>query len=162
VASIGDAVSRAFPAGFALPTAMPDDFFMVLSYGVTLRNVLDTASGMFTKDLISGRMGTITTTLSLTSEELTAVYTDLRTIDIGDYAGAYHPQDTSGWVHTPSESYYLHVHAAGQEKEISWDDNDDSTAPDAVALRDLFKKIRAMIETKQEYQDLPPVKGGYA
>jgi hypothetical protein len=159
-ADIGQAASREFSAGFALPRAMPDDFSLLVAYGVTQRNVLDTATGLFTKDLIVA--GSISTGLSLSREELAAVYADLRALDPGGYAGIFHPARTTDWVHTPCESYYLHIRVAGQDKEISWKDEDDSTAPDAVALRDLLKKIKAMIEAKPEYQALPPAEGGYA
>jgi hypothetical protein len=157
---IGLTELRELSPGFSLPRAMPDDFSLLMAYGVTRRNVLDTASGLFTKDLICA--GTVSTGLSLTQEELAAVYADLRALDPGSYAGVFHPARTTDWGHTPCDSYYLHIRVAGHEKEISWKDEDDSTAPDAVALRDLLKKIKAMIEAKPEYQALPAAEGGYA
>jgi hypothetical protein len=160
--SIAQASSQNFSSGFALPQTMPEDFALVLAYGVTLRNVLDTAAGTFTKDLISSEVPTATTALMLSAEELKTIYAELRKIDIAGYAGLFHPKDTTGWRHTPFEAYYLHMRVAGQEKEISWEDEDDSAAPDAVALRDLFKRIRAMIEAKPEYKSLPAAEGGYA
>ena len=141
---------------------MPDDFSLALAYGVTLRNVLDTAAGTFTKDLISSEIPTATTPLMLSAEELKTIYAELRKMDIASYAGLFQPKNTTGWQHTPFEAYYLRLRMAGQEKEISWDDEDDSTAPDAVALRDLLKKIRTIIEAKPEYKALPAAEGGYA
>jgi hypothetical protein len=160
--SIAEASACDFSPGFELSPTMPEDFALVLAYGVTLRNVLDTAAGTFTKDLISSQIPTATTALVLSAEELKTIYAELRRIDIAGYPALFHPKDTTGWRHTPFEAYYLRLRVAGQEKEISWEDEDDSAAPDAVALRDLLKSIRAMIEAKPEYQSLPAAEGGYA
>lgn len=162
VAAVGNEAARTFPPDFTLPAAMPDDFSLTFAYGVTLRNVLDTASGLFTKDLVSERLGTVTTNLALTEEELASLYADLRQLDIGTYVGVFVPGSAAGSGHTPYVSYYLHVRACGQEKEIFWEDNSDSAERDAVALRTFFARIQAIIEGKPEYQELPQAKGGYA
>ena len=62
---------------------MPADFDFVLRYGVGVKNVLDTAAGTFTKDMVT--QPAVTTDLSLTSDELKQVYEWLREIDFWEY-----------------------------------------------------------------------------
>jgi hypothetical protein len=154
VAGIGDEAAREFPSGFTLPLAMPDDFSLTFAYGVRLRNVLDTASGLFTKDLGSERTGTVTADVALSEEALASLYTGLRRLDIGKYASVFQPDSTAGRGHVPFVSYYLHVRANGHEKEIVWEDKNDSTALDAVALRAFFGQIQALLRTAVSMESL--------
>jgi hypothetical protein len=142
-----------------LPDTRPADFGVVLAYGVTARNVLDTFAGTFTKDLISPDTPTATAVLNLTEDDLDRIYSQLR-IDLSGYARIYRP-DTGGVLKEPHDSYYLRVRAAGRDKEVFWADEGDSALPDAVRLRNTFEVIRSIIEQKPEVQDLPPVQGGY-
>jgi hypothetical protein len=142
-----------------LPDTRPADFGVVLAYGVSARNVLDTFAGTFTKDLISPDTPTATAVLNLTEDDLDRIYWQLR-IDLSGYARIYRP-DTGGVFKEPHDSYYLRVRAAGRDKEVFWADEGDSALPDAVRLRNTFEVIRSIIEQKPEVQDLPPVEGGY-
>lgn len=144
----------------ALPAEMPADFGFVLTYTPLGRSVIDTFSGTFTKDLIRNPEGeTITMPLELSSKELTTIYRALAGLDLAVYSAEYRPPQA--WS-DPLNTYYFRFRVGGEEKEIYWEDRTDTSSPDAVALRTLFKQIRAMVETKPEYKALPPAVGGYS
>jgi hypothetical protein len=64
----GDAGTTASAPG--LPEQIPPDFGFTAAYGVDARNVLDTFTGTFTKDIINPNKPNPTVELRLTPEEL--------------------------------------------------------------------------------------------
>ncbi len=147
-----------------LPAEMPDDVHFVLKYGVGSwsnglgpRNMLDTFKGVFAKDMITS--DTVTTKLTLSHEELRRLYKEMARIKIFSYPSTFTPK--SNMMRTPSEAYYFKIQADGRLKEIYWDDANVSQSHEAVELRNLIRKIRAIIEKKEEYRRLPEPKGGY-
>lgn len=148
-----------------LPEQMPSDFGFTAAYGVGARNVLDTFTGTFTKDIINPNKPNPTVELRLTPEELATLYQDLVDMDILDYPSVFRPEleNQSGTmvVMTPNPTYLLTIRAAGSERSISWDDANQMTTPRAKALRDWFTKLQRLIEAKPEYQVMPPTEAGY-
>jgi len=62
---------------------------------------------------------------------------------------------------TPHSSYYLKVEYDSVIKELRWEDEIINEDDQADKLRELFKLIRDIIESKEEYQKLPEPAGGY-
>ncbi|GFN23898.1 hypothetical protein [Thermanaeromonas sp. C210] len=152
--------------GKSAETSPPEDFNFILKYGVEAKNVLDTFAGTFTKDLINA--GRVTTRLTLTPEEMAAVYAEMRRINILAYPEEFPPgQKKLGQVYvTPYPTYYLKVRMDGKVKEIYWEDitggqNMSAQPQEAVQLRNLIDKIIGMIEAKEEFKQLPTPEGGY-
>lgn len=145
-------------------TAPPEDFNFILKYGVGAKNVLDTFAGTFTKDLVNAR--TVTTRLTLTPEEMAAVYAEMRRLNIFAYPEEFAPRQNGLYI-TPHPTYYLKVQMDGKVKEIYWEDitgeqNLSAQPQEAVQLRNLIDKIVRMIEAKEEFKQLPQPEGVYA
>jgi hypothetical protein len=144
-----------------LPEEMPADFGLILAYGVTARNVLDTFGGSFTKDLISSETPTAGTTFSFTDAQLREIYGLLRGVDITGYPVQFLPADDDQYWVTPSQTYYLRLRAGGRTSEIRWDDQNESRVKEAADLRRVIRRIQEMIEVTHEYKALPRARGGY-
>lgn len=150
------------------PESMPADFGLVAEWGVARMNTLDTFSGTFTKDLVSGSPPTATTGLVLTPAELRGLFDGLRELELWSYPRHFHPwyaDVTSAGVEqmvTPATNYHLRVVAAGLEQEIWWTDDNASTVASAEALRDWFRMVMELVQSRPEYKALPQARGGYA
>ena len=148
-------------SGAQLPAVMPADFGFVAVYGPYGRNELDTFGGTFTKDIISPNNPNPTVDLRLAEEELADLYQDLRAISILDYPSNMDTTNTGMTASTPT-SYRLDIRAQGMERSISWEHGEFAATPEAEALLKWFEKLRTMIESKPEYQRMPPLEGGYS
>jgi hypothetical protein len=135
---------------------------LVFKYGVGAKNVLDTAKGTFTRDMIVDPAKKVA--LRLTGEELDRVSARMDEIDFWSYPDVLQfetPADGVGRMVTPFTSYYFRAERGGTVKELRWDDQYfDQTVP-ATRLRDLIALIRGIIESKEEYKALPEPRGGY-
>jgi hypothetical protein len=135
----------------------PEDFSIILKYGVRAKNVLNTKDGTFTKDLISA--GTETTELKLSNDELALVYDAMQKINIMKYPEVFKP-DSSQFVR-PYQTYDLTINYAGQDKRVFWEDESLSRGPEATQLREVFEKIKSIIECKDEFKRMAEPVGGY-
>ena len=149
----------AVDATSSLPIEMPQDFSLIAAYGVTMKNMLDTFSGTFTKDLIGAVPSTATTGLALTQAELHNIYRGLRDMEILSYPSEFQPKSESSVQ--PHESYLLYFRANGVTKQIHWEDGTMSAEPQANSLRAWFERVKQLIEAKAEYKALPAAEGGY-
>jgi hypothetical protein len=140
-----------------LPSTKPKDFNFVFSYGVGAKNQLDTIKGQYTKDMVTEP--SVSTNLKLSDENLDTIYSEIRKINILDYPDSFKPKNNA--VQTPFYTYNFKIIADGIEKNISWEDENVSQSKEAIQLRELFKKIQEIIESKEEYKKLPEAKGGY-
>ncbi len=144
----------------------PAELGFVLAYGVDAKNVMDTFSGTFTKDLVSYLApSSATAALNLTDEEIAGIYREMRDIGHEDYPPDFRLASKPPPACTPFQSYYLLVGVAGSGsvlKEIRWDDSANDQRPEAQALHRLVERIRELIESKPEFKIMPPPRGGYA
>ncbi len=154
-------VGLILPASCNSPDARTPPYFnFVFKYGVTLRNELDTFNGTYTKDMILAP--SITTNLSLTSEELSQILAKMEEIDFFNYPDVFEvPQGELTQVVTPYSKYYFKVRYGSDTKELRWDDEILNPKEQADRLRELISLIRGIIESKDEYKKLPEPKGGY-
>jgi hypothetical protein len=147
-----------------LPAAPPADFGFIADYGPYGKNRLDTFAGIFTKDIISQTKPNPTAELRLTPEDLASLYQDLRAMRILDYPASLDPSNTgrTGITASTPTSYRLQIRVGGIDKTVDWGHGEFARTDQAKALLDWFEKLRAMIEAKPEYQQMPPLEGGYA
>jgi len=140
------------------------EFHFILKYGADAKNVLNTFDGTFTKDMIVD--SSITTTLSLTPDELDSVKYEMGEIKIFDYPEKFtpreldYPSDVMSTV-DPHFTYYFKIQIGDQLKEILWNDINYSMAAKAIKLRNLINHLVRMIHNKNEFKKLPPVRDGY-
>lgn len=132
---------------------------LVFAYGVGARNVLDTTSGTFTKDMILA--SPITVPLKLTEREMARIARRIDAIDFFSYPATYTtPEDGDGWME-PHQSYRFSVTTAEGMKTVTWEDavfNDDERA---AGLRGLARLIERIIHARPEYKALPEPEGAY-
>lgn len=151
--------SQGVAAGGTLPAQMPADFGFIAGFGVEGKTVLDTFSGRFHQDMVMPTGTTATVAIPFDAEQMRQFYAGLRALDILSYPTDFVPKPDGGV--TPSCSYYLRIRAGGVEKEIHWNDETLSVAPEAIALRDWFEHLHESIQATPEYKTLPPPRGGY-
>jgi len=148
--------------GAADDTLQKSDFNFIFKYGVTGRNTLDTFQGTFTKDMVMD--AAITIELTLSGEEMAGIYQKMSEIDFFNYPDKFTvtvpPGELIGMV-TPHSSYYFKVEHKSGTKELKWED--EITNPDERAgkLRELINFIRNIIESREEYKQLPEPRSGY-
>ena len=151
--------ARGAPAAATTSTAAPQVTALVFAYGVGAKNVLDTTSGTFTKDMILA--SPITVPMKLTEREMARIARKIDAIDFFSYPATYTtPEDGGGWME-PHQSYRFSVTTAEGTKTVTWEDavfNDDERAAD---LRGLARLIERIIHARPEYKALPEPEGGY-
>jgi len=135
---------------------------LIFKYGVGVRNVLNTFEESYTKDMVMD--SSIIIALSLTEEELNKINEKMVEINFFGYPDTFSiPVDTTevvGYV-TPYSTYYFKVKHLSGIKELLWVDNIFKEDEKAEKLREFIEFIRGIIESKDEYKKLPPVRGGY-
>lgn len=136
----------------------PEDFEIVLKYGVRTRNILDTREGTFTKDLILDPP--VTVKLTLTERELDTIWHLIQ-------ENGFYTLEEQSWARaksiSPEYNYTLFVHAEGySDKEVTMTDLYSNYPPNEEAFFNITKKIVSIIENKPAYKALPKPRGGYA
>jgi hypothetical protein len=143
-------------------TSEESDFNLVFKYGVTAGNELNTFEGTYTKDMVMDPP--ITVELSLSEEEKQIIYQKMVEIDFFSYPDEFSvsvPPDEPISIVTPYASYYFKVEYNSEIKELSWKDEIVKEDEKADKLRGLIKFIRDIVESKEEYQELPEPTSGY-
>lgn len=144
------------------PPPSPSNFNLIFKYGVGAKNELNTFEGTYTKDMIIDP--SITVNLSLSKEELDRIYKKIVEINFFGYPDQFSvfvpPGQSVGMV-TPYYSYYFRVEYDSKVKELRWEDNITSEDKKAEKLRELINLIRDIVESKEEYKQLPSPRGGY-
>ena len=149
-------------AGCATSPAEVSSFNLIFKYGVMAKNELNTFDGTYTKDMVMDP--SITVELSLTEAELDRIYQKMVEIDFFDYPEEFSvPVEEGGLVTmvTPYSSYYIKVEHDSTIKELRWEDEIKNENKEADKLRELIQLIRDIIESKEEYKELPSPTSGY-
>jgi hypothetical protein len=138
------------------------NFNLIFKYGIFAKNELNTFNGTYTKDMVSDP--SITVELSLTEEELDSIYEKMIEIDFFNYPDKFSivpsPNDLVRMV-TPYSSYYFKVQYDSRIKELRWEDEILNPDIQADKLMELINLIRDIIESKDEYKELPEPTSGY-
>jgi len=142
----------------------PDEsnFNLIFKYGVGARNELNTFNGTYTKDMILDPP--ITVNLSLSHEELGRIYQKMIEIDFLNYPDRFSVSVPFGGPvvnMTPHSSYYFRVEYDSKVKELWWNDDMINRDEKAEKLRELIRLIIDIIESKEDYRELPSPRGGY-
>ena len=147
--------------GNQYPNLTSEGTRIVFRYGVGAKNILDTYTGTFTKDMIVDPPVTIK--MVLTEEDLLRIETKLEELDfLSQSDWDLLPHGSTSGDRTPFSTYYLKVSFKGVTRELQWNDSnllsDDFKGP-AV---EVVKLLWSIIEAKPEYKSLPQPRGGYA
>ena len=148
--------------GCGNPTPGESNFNLIFKYGVSAKNILDTFEGTYTKDMVMDP--SITVNISLSEEELDRIYKKMVKIDFFSYPEKFKVSPSLGeivGIVTLYSRYYFRVEYDSQIKELSWDDELIYKDEKADRLREVIKLIRDIIESKEEYKELPEPTSGY-
>lgn len=151
------------PAEINRSIQRPTNFDLMFKYGVGAKNNLNTVDDTFTKDMVIDPP--ITISLALTPHELDLIYQKMIEIDFFAYPDVYTIPIASGCQTgemTPSSSYAFEVVAGERTKTLLWNDSITNQNIQANKLRELIKLIVTIVKSKNEYQELPEPRGGYA
>jgi hypothetical protein len=137
------------------------DFNVKLRYGIGARNELNTFQNTYAKDLILD--GTITVPFVLSDQEFQQIRNKMDEIGFVSYPDTFVAvtADTIIQRIDPHATYEFEVKRNSSIKHLYWDDAIINQNAQAIKLRELIKLIRIIIESKPEYSQLPPARGGY-
>jgi len=154
-----------------IAVAAPSDFgfIVVYGYGRRPRTVLNTFEKIFIQDLAQAE--TQTTEMTLSEEELNAIYTEMRKINIWSYPVHFQPPEFD-FPTTPRQvwralkgserisfhyrSYIFEIRAHGKKKTIRWADRNLSETKKANQLHALVEYIDRLVKVNSAYDNLPP------
>jgi len=138
-----------------LPSGEPASFNLIFKYGVGMKNELNTFDQTYTKDMIMDP--SVTIKFKLTDSELAGIsqkITDLKVFDKNEESA----EGDVGMTRTPCSSYHLKAQKDSVLEELSWDDCQGKISDKLQQFTDYIIQI---IESKEEYKNLPVPKGGY-
>lgn len=131
----------------------PADFNFVFTYGVMNKNVLDTFSDTYTKDLVMD--GLTTTGLTLDNSVKREIYARMKEIGLFDYA-----ERVEGQNMLPESGYTFDIAYGGKRKKITWIGEFADSDRDRE-FRALTRRIIDAIQSTEAYRALPEGRGGY-
>ena len=141
---------------------VPEEFDILFKYGIGSRNILDTRTGTFTKDMIADP--SITIELNLTQNEMETIWRYIYQNHFYELPKNIPENEAERSSVVPHETYRLTVWAEGYgEKSVIF--SDVSIGGYSLEERRILRisnKIIDLIESKPEYKALPDPSGGYA
>ena len=145
-----------------LPESRPSDFNILFKYGYdkAMRNELNTFNETYTKDL--GKDPPITVEFRLTDEDMERIYQKIVEIDFFCFPEKFVIPVPDGEVVSATSNYlqyYFRVECDNKVKIVQWKDYILKENDDAKNLRKVISLIRSIIESKDEYRDLPSFEG---
>ncbi len=130
----------------------PSNFAFVFKYGFfPPRNVLNTYSGQFTRDMAFDRDTIVS--FHLEENQMDSIYQKMVDIDVFNYPDEYIPDKGNGV--SPSHSYYFKITAGDKEKQLWWREGLYSNNPKSKQLYELIHLIERMITGNKQYPELP-------
>jgi len=149
--------------------SMPDNFNFKIEFGTYGRNRIDTYNDSFTKDLVSA--GTETIDFIIPNDKMQEIYAEFVKYDISglpNNINAEVKKYIEGEIYmewTPSSRYSLTYTCNDEARTIVCEDGGpwyESGPPDSrnrlVAFVDFISQY---ICSTEEYQNMPPIEGGY-
>jgi len=135
------------------PTGGPSNFNLIFKYGVGAKNELNTFDQTYTRDMVLDPPVTIN--FKLSDNELAGIYQKINDLKLFDK----NKEKTDGnMFRTPCDSHYLKVQIDSTQKDLSWDNCRGEISDKFQQFTDYIIQI---IETEDEYKNLPTPKGGY-
>ena len=135
------------------PTSQSISFNLIFKYGVGAKNELNTFTQTYTKDMVVDP--SITIKFTLTDSEIAGIYQKLNDLKLFDESAK--PIEGNLMV-TPCSSYYLKVQIDSEEKELSWNNCKGKISDKFLQFTNYITQI---IESKEEYKNLPTPRSGY-
>jgi hypothetical protein len=150
------------PAPSITPNVIDDPgdlsaFHFRLSFGVQMKNVIDTFNGTFTKDLVIDPP--YTAPFHLSEQHMLTILTEMERINVFAYPDIF--EEESNMRITPFNTYKLEIEYKGISKTIYWEDENLSQSERTVKLRGLIKMIEGIVYYQDEYKAMPTPHGGY-
>ena len=147
-----------------LPESRPSDFNLIFKYGYGSinKNELNTFDGTYTKDMVVDP--SVTINFSLSDEDMDRIYQKMVEIDFFCYPDEFAiplPEEGIVSMGTPYQGYYFMVECDNKVKVLRWEDKITNKNEDADRLRKVISLIRSIIQSKDEYWELPSPRGGY-
>lgn len=145
-----------------LPESRPSDFNLIFQYGYGGINgdVLNTFNGTYTKYL--GKDPSVTIDFILSDEDMDGIYQKMIETNFFCYPDKFViPVPEGELVSGTSEyqGYYFRVECNHRIKVLEWRDNILNKNDDAMNLRGVIIRIIRIIQSKDEYWELPAPKG---
>ena len=128
-------------------------FNFTFKYGVGAINELNTFDKTFTKDMIMG--SPIKVNLKLSENELNNIYEKINELRL--FSKSPESSQANAFV-TPCSSYSLKVQENTDQKELSWNNCRGKISDE---FQQFSNFVVSLIESKEEYKNLPVAKGGY-
>ncbi|GGP16067.1 hypothetical protein [Oceanobacillus neutriphilus] len=144
----------------SMPKDMPDDFGFSIQFGVGKNNVINTFEGTVTKDLITD--GTATTEITLTEEEMKAIYERMIEINVVE-TKEFTPEPVNGTMCNiePHEDDDWKIIINGETITHSVSGAYCDPTDDTEQLIKLRNYVFGIVRGKEAYKELPDAKGGY-
>jgi len=144
---------------------MPEDFDFVLTYGVGGKNVLDTYKNKFKKDLVMN--GTATINYTLPDEAKREIYASF--LEHGVYEMPELLNETEDgevlWQMIPAYRMMFTYTVNGITRSVNWPDGVHFTHDDFPDRNNEFilfvQGVEEYIAQTEEYNAMPPARGGY-
>jgi len=140
-----------------MPENTPEDFNFSINFGIGMKNEINTFEGTFTKDLIT--VGTVTTDITFTEEEMDLIYAEMREINIAD-AKQFIPETIDCEMEPYGEDEW-NILIDGETIRHSVSETYCNPTNDAKQLIELRETIFDIIQEKDNYKELPDAEGGY-
>jgi len=163
-------LSSAFLLGLALIIqsfwlpCTESDLHLTFKYGVGAKNVLNTFTGTYTRDMVKDPP--VTVKFCLSEKDLDRIYQKMVAIDFFSYPTRFSAQSSGDVIGemTPFSTYYFKVQCGSSEtKELVWAAKYTySGNKEAEDLKELIDLIIEIIRSKPEYRRLPEPRAGYA
>jgi hypothetical protein len=144
------------------PAPVQSGFNFIFKYGVTARNTLDTFQGTFTKDMVMDPA--ITIKLALSQQEMDDIFQKMVEIDFFNYPDKFsvNVADNETKVQRePYPTYFFLVENGGKTRELLWHDKYVNSDIKGDKLKELINFIQHIIESKEDYKQLPEPRSGY-
>jgi hypothetical protein len=137
--------------------AQPGDFGFRFEIGSCLPERFDTFTGLFTKSLGGGQIGTAN--ITLTDAQMTDIHETIQKIRFFDY-----PSNFSGvptglgtlFASHPNITYRLEVRSGGHVHTVTWNDGTKPLTAEGDRLHELFLKITTIIHEHPFFKQIPP------
>ncbi len=138
------------------------DFNFIFNFGIHGQNGLNTSTGTFTKDMVADP--SIVVDLLCTENELDRVLSKMTEMDLSSYPDKLVSSSSSFRI--PPSVYGFTVSKNSELKKVRWSPSTiDLTSPSEDErirqFQELIALVRGILESKEEYRNLPEPTGHY-
>jgi len=142
-------------AGPQSTTVVPDDFAIHFEFGLCWRDIVDTRSDRYIRDLATAPGATRTVPLRLSDaqrRQLVAWVAESRFFELPVELDSSEAKNGTILERIPSESFVIDIRRSGVRHQVKFDDTGDSTSDAVLRVRTLVQRL------KQFFTELPQVK----